>query len=97
MSSDSEAFQTGTAWPVRKAVTLTLLLVFLPYVAAFAVALVNPWALAGIPALAACTPLTFAAVQRLVRFMLTGEVDSGPPPIAVGTRRIPTAHSEGRG
>jgi hypothetical protein len=61
---------------VRKAITLTLFLVLLPYIAAIVVAMLNPWALVGIPAMAAATPVTFPAVQRLVRFMLTGEMGS---------------------
>lgn len=74
--------QTATdsvgVWPVRKAIVLTLFLVLLPYAGAVAVALVNPWAIAGIPALAASTPWTFPVYQRLVRFMLTGDVDAEP-------------------
>lgn len=67
--------QSGRPWPAGSATALTLLLTFAPYGVALLLAFfVNPWSFLALTGMAAATPFTAAANQRLVRFMLTGEI-----------------------
>lgn len=62
-------------WPVGGAVALTITFVLLPYLVAAVVAIVvHPWFALCASAYAATTPWATAAIQRLVRFVLTGEI-----------------------
>lgn len=77
--------QSKSEWPVHRATTLTLFLVLLPYAATLtAGALISDRALVMIPVLAFSSPVMWASVQRLVRFMLTG---GAPVPMARRRRR----------
>ena len=65
----------GPAWPANKAVLLTLVVVALPYIALSLVSLASsPQALLGLPLVAFGGSRYWSAAQRLVRFMLTGEI-----------------------
>ena len=77
------------SWPRGLAIVLTLFLVLVPYAVDGLIALVNPWAIAGVPALTAGTLWTFPTIQRLVNFMLVGTVDGGPAELW-GQHRRPT-------
>ena len=65
----------GPLWPANKAVLLTLVVVALPYIALGVLALTSgPQVLAGLPMIAFGSRYWWSATQRLVRFMLTGEI-----------------------
>ena len=62
-------------WPANKAVLLTLVVVALPYIALGLGALAQgPQVLVGLPLVAGGSRYSWSAAQRLVRFMLTGEI-----------------------
>ncbi len=72
-------------WPTNKAITLTLLVVTLPYITLSLVAMAtSPRVLVGVPLVAVGSRYLWSASQRLVRFMLTGEIL--PADAAPGTR-----------
>lgn len=94
----------GRPWPANKAVILTLVVVALPYIALSSVAFLasSPQVLVGLPLVAFGSRYWWSASQRLVRFMLTGEIlpadaaagaDTAVPTIAplLGQRRRPPA------
>lgn len=61
------------SWPARQAIRLTLVVLAIPTVVAVTAALhIGPAGLLAMPAV--YVPPVLAATQRLVRFMLTGEI-----------------------
>lgn len=65
----------GQAWPANKAVLLTLVVVTMPYAAlGVLAAITSTHVLAGSLLLACGSRYWWSASQRLVRFMLTGEI-----------------------
>lgn len=62
-------------WPANKAVLLTLVVVALTYMGLSLVALAgSPQVLVGLPVVVFGSRYWWSATQRLVRFMLTGEI-----------------------